>query len=94
MKHKKKILFLLIVVLIFLFPEQIFSGFAGIMILLLVLFLVVEVALDIYIDGGRQILCEFVCLHNCSTEFIMGAKKINSVTENYRRSCYFQAKIV
>ena len=49
MKHKKKILFLLIVVLIFIFPEHIFSGFAGIMILLLVLFLVVEVALDIYI---------------------------------------------
>ena len=49
MKHKKKILFLLIVVLIFLFPEPIFSGFAGIMILLLVLFLVVEVALDVYI---------------------------------------------
>jgi len=36
-------------VLIFLFPEQIFSGFAGIMILLLILFLVVEVALDVYI---------------------------------------------
>jgi len=35
--------------LIFIFPEHIFSGFAGIMILLLVLFLVVEVALDIYI---------------------------------------------
>ena len=50
MKHKKKILLLFIVVLIFLFPEPIFSGFAGIMILLLVLFLVVEVALDVYIE--------------------------------------------
>ena len=49
MKHKKKILFLLTVVLIFLFPEQIFSGFAGMMILLLIVFLVVEVALDVYI---------------------------------------------
>ena len=49
MKHKKKISLLFIVVLIFLFPEQIFSRFAGIMILLLVLFLVVEVALDVYI---------------------------------------------
>ena len=49
MKHKKKILLLFMVVLIFFYPEQIFSGFAGIMILLLVLFLVVEVALDIYI---------------------------------------------
>jgi len=48
-KHTKKILFLFIVILIFLFPEQIFSGFAGIMILLLILFLVVEVALDVYI---------------------------------------------
>jgi len=35
--------------LIFIFPDQIFPAFAGIMIVLLVLLLVIEFALDIYI---------------------------------------------
>jgi hypothetical protein len=49
MKHKKKILSLLIVVLIFHFPEEIFSNLAGVFIILLILFLLVEILLDVYI---------------------------------------------
>jgi len=49
MKHIKKIVILSIVILIFIFPEEFFSAFAGIMIILFVLLLVIEILLDIYI---------------------------------------------
>jgi len=45
----KKYLILAGIALIFIFPDQIFPAFAGIMIVLLVLLLVIEFALDIYI---------------------------------------------
>ena len=45
----KKYLILAGIALIFIFPDQIFPAFAGIMIVLLVLLLVIELILDIYI---------------------------------------------
>ena len=45
----KKFVLLLLLGVIFLFPEEIFSGMAGVFIILLVLFLIVEVLLDVYI---------------------------------------------
>ena len=45
----KKYLILAGIALIFIFPDQIFPAFAGIMIVLLVLLLVIELVLDVYI---------------------------------------------
>ncbi len=45
----KKYLILAGIILIFVFPEQIFPAFAGVMIILLLLLLVIELILDVYI---------------------------------------------
>jgi len=45
----KKLLLLLILGSILFFPEEIFSGLAGIFIILMLIFIVAEVGLDIYI---------------------------------------------
>jgi len=45
----KKFVLLFLLGLIFLFPENIFSGLAGIFIIFLLLFLILEVLLDVYI---------------------------------------------
>jgi len=49
MKQYGLFLLLLLLGLVFLFPEEIFSGLAGVFIILLILFLVVELLLDVYI---------------------------------------------
>ncbi|MEA3490993.1 MAG: hypothetical protein U9R27_03755 [Campylobacterota bacterium] len=45
----KKYLIIAIVALMFIFPDQIFPGLAGVMIIIVVLLLVIELGLDIYI---------------------------------------------
>lgn len=45
----KKFLLLLILGAVLLFPEAIFSGLAGVFIIFMVIFIVVEIGLDIYI---------------------------------------------
>jgi len=48
-KHLKRLVLILVLVLVFVFPEQIFSGLAGILLLLILVLLVLEVLLDVYI---------------------------------------------